>query len=1070
MKLTWKHAPLLGVGVAWAVGIAVLATRQPGQAGPVPTTMADIRAMHADVRVGAREVRGEARLADGDRVTTGPDGRARVRLDDGTLVVVGGGTELELHDGRMTLGRGRIFVQGGAASHTAVVLGGATTTVSSSAAAFEAGAATAGKIYCARGELVVSDADHQEHVASGETATIDAAGTKVAPEAAFDDWTGGLAVPWEGETSQASAIAALWGGATGEDPGAALVVRSADVDVDIQGEVAVTRTRTTYFNGSDRMVPAEVRLALPPGAIVSRVARVDGKQASEATVRAGNPDDATATGGRLEWAGGGWLRGTLPSIPSGGAVELQIDYVEWLAERGGHATYRFPMATEGQAPMVGELSAHVTSSPTSARWISSSAGTTAAGQRIELHRGDVRPTGDLVVEVAPSVVRPGAARAYVAPAGPGQDPYVLVRTEVPENASAGITLALVVDTSFSVGAAGLETERAVVDAVLEGLGSHDALAVLAADQTVRAVGPAKPEAVTPALRRCRRARRELAAIHAGGASNVAIALERAADLIDAQDDHGGSGMVVYLGDGRPSIGEATAHDLRRRLGRRAGGVPRIGAVAAGHGADRWLLAQLVAGSGPVYAALDRADAARVGAAIVADALESTLRDVDIDLGPTVDRIYPRARPGAAMAGGTVTVTGRLRGKLPPRVGFRYRRGGEMVQESRALDGVGTPAAADLAARWAIARLEDTRGARRGHSGARDCDRDRRAPADPLDQLGSSARPRSPSPSTGGCSACRPRWTRRSPRASSPSDRRPRCCSSLRRASTATRACRTPRSPPPSARDRGRARGRRGVPRRARGRSSGRHRRAPGRSVGRRQGPRGGRACRRDDAARRRRRPRPLRPQRRGLDRVLSFRLEDPRRPRAAPATGPHGAQDAMLGRVDRAPARAPGPLARAPAERPPRLRHGLQRRARLPTLEAVWLGAPRPAAGRDGEQRRPGARLDSPRVRRARRRVLCPAGGPAACPERRASCATVSRALIGSEPSIAKQLDKAYAKAKSDEDRLQVVLRFLRLAPHDPLCAALPCSRSLESLTRATALVEARSSARVPTPRPHALA
>jgi tetratricopeptide (TPR) repeat protein len=700
---------VLSVVVAVAV-VAPIAARRGTSAvssGRFVVTTADIRAMHADVRIGDREVRGAARLADGDHVTTGPDGRARVRLDDGTLVVVDGSTDFTLRAAGITLDHGRLFVQGGAISHTEVVLGGATTTVSSSAAAFDAGSERApGTIYCARGELVVTAAGRRERVSSGETASVGRDGPKVAPEAAFDDWTGGLAVPWSGEPGQASAIPALWGGASGEDPGTALVVHSAKIDVDIEGEVAVTHTRTTYFNGSDREVPAEVRLALPAGAIVSRVARVEagGSGAeTDATLRAASIVN-DAGGGRIEWAGGGWLRGLVPNIPSGGSVDLLIDYVEWLPERGGHATYRLPMSSEGEPPMIGELEAAVHTAQAAAPWMSASTGATVNGRRVELQRGDVRPTGDLVVEVAPPVVRAGVARAYVAPAEKGEDPYVLVRTEVPDAAGEGITLALVVDTSLSAGAASLETERAVVDAVLQGLGPRDSLVVLAADQTVRTVASATPQPVTAELRNA--VRKGLAAIHAGGASNVAAALEQAADVLDAQGSaRAGSGMVVYLGDGRPSIGETSARDIRRRLGRRAGGTPRLGAVSVGHGADRWLLAQLVVGSGPVYEAVDRADAARVGASIVADALEPTLRNVDLDLGPTVDRIYPR-EARAALAGSTVTVTGRLRGALPRRIGFHYRRGAELVRESRVLEVVDVPAGADVARRWAAARIEE----------------------------------------------------------------------------------------------------------------------------------------------------------------------------------------------------------------------------------------------------------------------------------------------------------------------------------------------------------------------------
>jgi tetratricopeptide (TPR) repeat protein len=709
-----KRAAVLVSACALLGGAAWLGSRRHGPAGPVVATVGDLRAMHSEVLVHGGDVRGSIRLSDGDAVKTGPDGRARIRLDDGTLVIVDGSTELALHGRRIALDHGRLFVQAGAASHTEVSFADASTTMASSAAAFEKGGSSgaASKVYCARGELVLVAANKQEHVASGETATLGSDGLKVAPETVFDDWTGGLAVPWAGERGPASAIAELWGSSGWEDPGSPLVVRAEKVDVEIDGEVAVTRTRTTYFNGSDQDVVADVRMALPAGAIVSRVARGDEQGGSgEAVLAAGIPDSDRRDVGRLEWAGGGWLRGLLPDVRAGKTVDLLVDYVEWLPERAGRGVYRFPMASEGEAPLVGDLSARV-HTPGAARWLSASSGAVATSEGVELHRADVRPTGDLVVELAPAVVRAGVARAYVEKGerrcDNGQcqddDPFVLVRTEVPEVADASVTLALVVDTSMSMGPALLETERAVVDAVLEGLGPRDRLAVLAADQSVRPMGPSKPASVTPALRA--EVRRQLAAIHAGGASNLGAALEQAADTLDAPgSEHAGSGMILYLGDGRPTVGELEAHDLRQRLARRAGGVPRLGAVAVGLGADRWLLAQLAAGAGPVYEVVDRSDAARAGAAILADALEPTLRDVELDLGPTVDRIYPR-EARTALAGSTVTVVGRLRGKLPEHVRFRFRGGMKLVEESRALEAIDLPAGADVARRWAEARFEE----------------------------------------------------------------------------------------------------------------------------------------------------------------------------------------------------------------------------------------------------------------------------------------------------------------------------------------------------------------------------
>jgi tetratricopeptide (TPR) repeat protein/Mg-chelatase subunit ChlD len=693
-------ATLLAAAAAASTGC------QRSQAGTLPTTLTvgDLHAVHALVQVGGREARGRVRLADGDEVTTGPDGRARLRLDDGTLAVVGSGTRFTLRGTRIELAVGKLFLEGGATSRAEVALGDARTTVATSSVAFERHAGGA-KIYCAEGELMLESLGKRTRVASGETATLAAGRVEVAPEKAFDDWTGGLAVPFRGDAGH-SAIAELRSNAGGTEAGPPLVVRSQKIDVRIDGELAITRARATYFNGLDHAVQADVRLALPAGAILSRVARRLGNELNEQDARLmlspPASTDVWSSTPRLEWAGDGFLRGVLPSIESGKTLELILEYAEWLPVRGGRASYRFPMASEGAPPLVGELFARVDAEKSGTTFLAASAGSKVTGRTVELRKTDVRPSGDLVVEYAPSLAVAGRARAYVMPAPSGEDSYVLVRTEVPERSEPGITLAVVVDTSMSVGAANLETARAVIDAILEGLGPRDSVVVIGADQLTRAIGPETPQPVTPELRN--RIRAELARVRPGGASHLALALERGADVLDAGGARS-SGMLVYVGDGRPTVGPPDAEQIRRRLGQRTGGVPRVGAVAVGPGADRWLLARLVTGAGSVYEVADRADAARAGAALLADALEPTLRDVELDLGPTVDRVYPR-EARAALAGGTVSVVGRLRGKLPASIGFRFRDGAQQLDETRPLKLVATPAGADLPRRWALARLEE----------------------------------------------------------------------------------------------------------------------------------------------------------------------------------------------------------------------------------------------------------------------------------------------------------------------------------------------------------------------------
>jgi tetratricopeptide (TPR) repeat protein len=197
-------------------------------------------------------------------------------------------------------------------------------------------------------------------------------------------------------------------------------------------------------------------------------------------------------------------------------------------------------------------------------------------------------------------------------------------------------------------------------------------------------------------------REELAALRSGGASDLGAALEDAADALppDAPD-----AAVVYVGDGLPTQGDPDAEAVRARLARRAAGVPRLAAVALGPLADRATLSALVHGSGPVVDVADRDDAARAAIALLGGLLEPAVSAVELDLGATVDRIYPRGAQTVA-AHGSVMVVGRLRGKPPTTATLSFRRAGRIVSESRMVERLTTAKVGDVRRRWAKARVDD----------------------------------------------------------------------------------------------------------------------------------------------------------------------------------------------------------------------------------------------------------------------------------------------------------------------------------------------------------------------------
>ena len=263
-----------------------------------------------------------------------------------------------------------------------------------------------------------------------------------------------------------------------------------------------------------------------------------------------------------------------------------------------------------------------------------------------------------------------------------------------------MTLAIVLDTSWSMAPALLDAERALVESLIAGLGARDRVAVLSADQHVHSVGP---EGLAPVDEARRKAIREaLATLRPGGATDFGAALEHAADALPA--DASGA-MVVYVGDGWPTVGDADFEAVRARLARRSGGIPRLGAVAVGPVSNRFGLAALVRGSGPVIEIADRADAAGAAVTLLAGALEPAVDGVEIDLGPTIDRVYPRGAHSVSTRE-TAFAVGRVRGALPQTVLLRYRQKGRTIERTQRLEVGRAIKSSDVRRRWAAARVED----------------------------------------------------------------------------------------------------------------------------------------------------------------------------------------------------------------------------------------------------------------------------------------------------------------------------------------------------------------------------
>lgn len=715
--------------LAAAAVVAIIAfVRVRKATRPLIPTVADLQPVHAGVVVSGHPARETRRVPDGSVVETDADGRARVQLDDGTSLVVAGSTKLTISSAGIQLDKGRLFAKGGPSAHTEINVGGAVAILTGANAAISRGEQNAaeGRIYAAAGELTLRANGRDVVVHSGEAAALTGSEVKVAPERVFNDWTGGLAAPWAASGRPNRVVGELWGRNSRAEVGEAgspLTIRSQEVQADIVGETAMTTVKSSFFHAGAEPVTGDFRMAIPPGAIVASFATGTSNLLREATLGVASRDTSSSgsPGPMLEWAGEGWVRGYIPTINPGSLVQVVVRYIEWLhpqpAPNGSDLVlqYRLPLVAAATPPVIGEFLARIDTTRTSPRAISAGQGATVTSGVVELRKSDFRPSADLVVELQiPAFLTP--ARSYVAPADDGDEAgdFLLVRAEAPQaKAGDGVAIALVLDASSSIDPGLLDAERAFVEAVVGALGPRDQVVAFAASDALRAIGPDK---MGPADEARRKAIVEgLAKVHLAGATDLGRTLEGAADALNPAV---AGGMVVYVGDGWPTMGDLRVDEIRARLARRASGMPRVGAVAAGPVANRFGLTALVRGSGPILEIADRADAAASATALIAEALQPAIAGAEIVLGPDVEQVYPLGAR-AITAGHTLFAVGRTRGDVPRAVTLRWRDETGARDQKLELTREKIVNADDVKRRWAAARVEEIALQGRGREAAAD---------------------------------------------------------------------------------------------------------------------------------------------------------------------------------------------------------------------------------------------------------------------------------------------------------------------------------------------------------------
>jgi len=385
-------------------------------------------------------------------------------------------------------------------------------------------------------------------------------------------------------------------------PTAGTVTRTgSDVQVRLDGHIARVEVQEQFRNVGGGLAEGSYLYPLPGEAVFQNFSLWIGEQEIKGETL--NADQARRVyeeivrrrkdPALLTLAGHGLVRAQVFPIQPGETRKVALRYTQLLTragdalrfryalgDRGGNATLAFHLRID-HAEGFGEPY-----SPT---------------HHIESHRNQGRleitiaPDASGDVELLLPLRRGGVGTSLLAHAPGGEDGYfMLLVAPGAESPAAAFPrdLTLVVDVSGSMSGTKLEQAKAGLEQALGTLGPSDRFRLIAFSSAVRefrpSLTPATPEMID-------QARRFVDGLSADGGTNIAAALDAVLDQPEgegaATDDGRRLGIVVFITDGIPSVGETAPDRIAERASARLAN-RRIFAVGVGHDVNTYLLDRL----------------------------------------------------------------------------------------------------------------------------------------------------------------------------------------------------------------------------------------------------------------------------------------------------------------------------------------------------------------------------------------------------------------------------------------------------------------------------------------------
>lgn len=640
-------------------------------------------------------------LRHGAEVKVGAGDRALIRLDDGSSIFVRHGTQLVLDKAGLRLQSGEVWIDAPKRDGAPPTYHAGTVSVAAAGAGLDLRHANGEvAVYVARGLAVVSATGGRSELQSGERAIIRGkTAPKVGPVAYWEDWTGGMA--------DRRMQAGLGGVGTGKiyalnrgRPGAPpqeLEIRSQQVRVHLQDGVARTTVDQRFFNPSSTAVEGYYWFTIPEGAAIDRFAlevnghvmdgevveRKQARAAYEASIRMA-VDPAL-----LEWIDGRTYRARIFPIPAAGERRIVLSYLQLLPTVDDTVHYVYPMGSGGVrvqefslAVDLGEAGKNMQLATTADARIE------GGGRRVTMRRSGYRPQGDFLLEA--KLKKSAPLRAMRVESGRGEAAYVMLRY-VPDVDWTQVKkvpgdVVVVVDTSAGGDQADRQLRSDVAEAILRALSTSDRFALVAADLTPRVLYPAKGLAPADEAN-VGKALERLSTVARGGATDVGVVFSKAlARLHGARQP-----AVVYIGDGRPTVGELRSDGLAQRVSRTMAGSPaRLFTIAVGSDCNHSLLARLARiGGGRTFRVDVAQQAVQEALRFVGSLKTPTITDLTLDVGAGLDQSFSSVA-GKLSRGQEVTLLARTHHALPRLVKVTGKLGGKPFSKQYELQTLSGP--------------------------------------------------------------------------------------------------------------------------------------------------------------------------------------------------------------------------------------------------------------------------------------------------------------------------------------------------------------------------------------------